>query len=265
MCLNHPIMDNVLIRLFFIRYNSITRFNADPSRARPRRKSPENGRYSTERKTESVSSSSTASPATPSAPLPRLIHSPFSSDGSLSYDYDSSPWASSSSSPTATDEGSLFNSPVNMSSLDTLGDSRTSLPATPSTDASYQGIDISVNQTLSGLTESPHLVYSDSVALPADSMYSKTYMNNHPPQDTSILYHGGGTQELYQNYPAYPSVYSSELPTHYSMFESLPNQVDPLIGLGWDAATSPLEVKAYNGFKIPPQNEFAVSFIILFE
>jgi hypothetical protein len=37
-----------------------------------------------------------------------------------------------------------------------------------------------------------------------------------------------------------------------------------LIGLGWDAATSPLDTKMYNnGFKLPSQNELAVSTIAL--
>lgn len=239
------------------RYNSITRFNADPSRARPRRKSPENGRYSSERRTESVSSSSSASPATPSAPLPRLIQSPFSSESTLSYDYDSISW--SSSSPTGSDDGSIFNSPVHMSGLDILGDGRSSLPATPSTDASYQGIDISVNQTLSGLTESPQLVYSDASALPADSMYNKSFINGQATE-SSLVYTGGG-QEMYQNYSSqFPSVYPNDLAQQFSVFETLPSNVDPLIGLGWDAATSPLDTKVYNnGFKLPSQNEFAVS------
>ncbi|KAF9444689.1 hypothetical protein P691DRAFT_806975 [Macrolepiota fuliginosa MF-IS2] len=239
------------------RYNSITRFNADPSRARPRRKSPENARYSSERKSESVSSSSSASPATPSAPLPRLIQPPFSSEGSLSYDYDSIGW-SSSSSPTGSDDSSIFNSPVHMTSLDILSDSRASLSSTPSTDASYQGIDISVNQTLSGLTESPQLVYSDASTLPADSMYSKTFVNGQAAE-SPLMYPGNG-QELYQNYTQFPSVYSNELATQFSVFETLPNSVDPLIGLTWDAATSPLDAKAYTGFKLPSQNDFAYIF-----
>lgn len=236
------------------RYNSITRFNADPSRARARRKSPENARYSLERRTESVSSSSSASPATPSAPLPRLIQSPFSSEGSLSYDYDSIPWSSSSPS---TDDGSIFNSPVNMSSLDILSDGRSSLPATPPTESSYQGIDISgVNQTLAGLTESPQLAYSDAAALSVDAMYNKAYING-PTTEASLVYPGSGA-ELYQSYPQFPSVYPNDLSAQF--FETLPNNVDPLIGLGWDAATSPMDAKAYGAFKLPSQNDFAYIF-----
>ncbi|KXN82675.1 Transcriptional activator Myb [Leucoagaricus sp. SymC.cos] len=237
------------------RYNSITRFNADPSRARPRRKSPENARYSSERRTESVSSSSSASPATPSAPLPRLIQSPFSSESSLSYDYDSIPWSSSSPS---TDDGSIFNSPVHMSSLDIMSDGRSSIPATPPTGTSYQGIDISgVNQTLAGLTESPQLVYSDAAALPADSMYNKASYMNGPTTEPSLVYPGNG--ELYTNYPQFPTAYSNDLTTQFPVFETLSNHVDPLIGLSWDATTSPLDAKAYNGFKLQSQNDFAVS------
>lgn len=144
-----------------------------------------------------------------------------------------------------------------MTGLDILGDGRASLTATPSTDASYQGIDISGNQTLSGLTESPQLVYSDASTLPADSMYSKTYVNGQTTE--SSLTYPGGSQDLYQNYTQFPSVYSNDLAAQFSVFETLPNNVDPLIGLGWDAATSPLDAKAYNGFKLPSQNEFAVS------
>ncbi|KAF9001494.1 Homeodomain-like protein [Cyathus striatus] len=57
------------------RYNSITRFTAENSRARARRKSPEEGPYKTE--SVSSSSSSSASPATPSLPLPNGIQSPY--------------------------------------------------------------------------------------------------------------------------------------------------------------------------------------------
>ncbi|KAF9445715.1 hypothetical protein P691DRAFT_784869 [Macrolepiota fuliginosa MF-IS2] len=110
------------------RYNSITRFNADPSRARPRRKSPENARYSSERKTESVSPSPSASPAIPSAPLPRPIQPPFSLESSLSYDYDSIGWPSSSSS-TAEDD-TIFNPPVHMTSLGVVSDIRVGLTNT---------------------------------------------------------------------------------------------------------------------------------------
>ncbi|EKM79015.1 hypothetical protein AGABI1DRAFT_114525 [Agaricus bisporus var. burnettii JB137-S8] len=235
------------------RYNSITRFNADPSRARPRRKSPENARYSSERRTESTSSSSSASPATPSSPLPRLMQSPFLSENSISYEYDSVSW--SSSSPTGSDDCSMFSSPVDMSSL--LSDNGSSLPASPTTtDASYQGIDISVNQTLGGLTESPQLVYSDPSALPNESMYNKSFQGNESP-----LVYTGSAQELYSNYSShYPSVYPNDLANQLSVFENLPNNVDPLIGLGWDAATSPLDTKYNNGFKLPSQNELAYIF-----
>jgi hypothetical protein len=154
----------------------------------------------------------------------------------------------------------MFSSPVDMSSLDILSDGRSSLPASPTTtDASYQGIDISVNQTLGGLTESPQLVYSDPSALPTDAMYTKSFVNGQT-NDSPLVY-TGGPQEIYSNYSShYPSVYPNDLANQLSVFENLPSNVDPLIGLGWDAATSPLDTKAYNnGFKLPSQNDLAVS------
>jgi len=227
------------------RYNSITRFNADPSRARPRRKSLDNTRYSSGRRTDSVSSSSSASPATPSASLPRLIQSPFSSEGCLSYDYDSIPWQSSSPS---TDDNPVFNSLISIPTLD-IG--RSSLPVTPPTE-SYQGIDVhGVNQTLPGLTDSPQLLYSDAAMLSADTVYNKAYMNG-PTIETPFVYSGSGV-EPYQNYPA---VYPHDLSMQF--FEPMPNHVDSLIGFGLDIATPPLEARAYNYSKIPSQSDLAV-------
>lgn len=231
---------------WYHRYNSITRFNADPSRARPRRKSLDNTRYS-ERRTDSTSSSSSTSPATPSVPLPRLIQSPFSSEGRLPYDHDSIPWHSSSSP--STDDSLIFNTPISMSALD-IG--RSSLPATPPIE-SYQGIDVlGVNQALPGLTGSSQLLYSDAAALSADVMYNKAYMSG-STTETPFVYSGSGA-ELYQNYPA---VYHNDLPTQF--FEPMPNHADSLIGFGLDVATSPLETRGYNFFKMPSQSDLAVS------
>jgi len=226
------------------RYNSITRFIADPSRARPRRKSLDNTRYSSGRRTVSVSSSSSASPVTPSASLPRLIQSPFSSEGCFSYDYDSIPWPSSSPS---TDDNSAFNSLIGIPTLD-IG--RSSFPSTPPTE-SYQGINVhGVNQILPGLADS-QLLYSDAATLSADTMYDKAYMNG-PTIETPFAYSGSGV-EPYQNYPA---VYPHDLSVPY--FEPMPNHVDSLIGFGLDVAAPPLEARAYNCSKIPSHSDLAV-------
>ncbi|KAF8910437.1 hypothetical protein CPB84DRAFT_1743312 [Gymnopilus junonius] len=217
------------------RYNSITRFNSDSSRGpRTRRKSTDVGTYNLIRKAESVSSSSSsASPETPSMSLPYASSSTFSNNLEAKAHPLFSNW-SSSSSVTSDDVPSFRSSPI---TFDYLTDSNSTSPSTPSEGSSYHSYELSMGQTLSAFSEPSLSFHSSSPHIPAASLY-KSYATSSLPDS--------------QNFSSF-----SQLPLSHGtsddqfVFDGMPS----VMGVNWESSSS----KGGNGaYKLPPSNEFSV-------
>ncbi|PPQ70183.1 hypothetical protein CVT26_014459 [Gymnopilus dilepis] len=216
------------------RYNSITRFNSDSSRGpRPRRKSSDATTYNNlARKAESVSSSSSASPETPSMSLPFASSSSFSSALEAKAHPLFSNW-SSSSSVTSDDVPSFRSSPI---TFDYLTDSNSTSPSTPSEGTSYPAYELSMSQTLAAFPEPTLGFSSSSPHIPASSLY-KTYPASSLPES--------------QNFSSYSQFALSHGPSDDQfVFDGIP----PVMGANWESPGSKVGSGAY---KLPPSNEFS--------
>ncbi|KAF8972329.1 hypothetical protein BDZ97DRAFT_1784225 [Flammula alnicola] len=182
------------------RYNSITRFNSDLSRsARPRRKS-DGGVYTLSRKAESVSSSSSASPESPSMSLPYITTSSFQGPmDTKHHSYRFEPFSNWSSSSATSPSPS---------------------------DASYQSFELSMNHTLSAFPDSSHIVFSSSSSptIPSSNPY-KNFTNQ-------------GHISPYSQFPLTSG--SSDVADQFNMFDSMSTSLDtaPVMGVNWDSAGS---------------------------
>lgn len=112
-----------------------------------------------------------------------------------------------------------------------------------------------MNQTLNAFDES-QIVYTDPSTLPHDPAYFKQFMSEHHVSDQPAIY--ATAQEMYSTYSQFPGVYgSNDMTNHFSLFDALPAQVDPLIGMTWDNTQS--DAKHFTGFKAHPSSEYTVS------
>ncbi|KAF8150164.1 hypothetical protein B0H34DRAFT_177857 [Crassisporium funariophilum] len=232
------------------RYNSITRFNSDLSRSiRPRRRSTEDAHYHLSRRRESVSSSSSASPASPSMSLPFLPPSTSSYHATSEsndhpYLFDSFSNWSSSSSVTTEDMPSFRSSPIG---YEYMQDSSTS-PSTPGTDASFQPYDLSVKQSMSAFPNPSHLGFFQSqTPLPTTNLYKA--LSNHS------INHASDPSHTYPSFPQYPLVHGSNDADQISIFDGLPSSLDggPVLGVQWDTnLSSAANTKGPDGgYKLP--------------
>lgn len=226
-----------------LRFNSITRFNSDLSRTtRPRRKSSMDvGHYGLSRnKSDSISSSSSASPESPSMSLPFATPSAFSQLDSKQHPYrfeSFSNW-SSSSSVTSDDVPSFRSSPM---TFDYMPENTTS-PSTPSTDGSYQ-YDISMNHGLSAFNDPSQLVFSaNSSPIPPASVY-KNYSSHSSLSDA----------HSYSPYSQYSLAHGPS--TDQFAFDALPLDAGSSLNGHWDTANK----TASSAYKLPISNEFSVS------
>jgi hypothetical protein len=238
------------------RYNSITRFNSDLSRGiRPRRKSTDAQLYHISRKSESVSSSSSASPASPPICLPSLSQSPFhaipeTNEHSYQFDTFSTSW-SSSSSVTSEDMPSFRSSPTNydyvQDNSNSSNNNRTSNPASsssPSIEPSYQSFDLTMPHTLS-YTQSP-----TASGLHSNALYKPFSNQNHIHDHT------------YPGYSQFPLIHGStndDSADQFAIFGGLSQTpIDPSSVLSmqchWDStlSSSPMTGSKDGGYKVPP-------------
>lgn len=235
------------------RFNSINRFNSDLSRsARPRRRSTDLQHYHMTRKSESVSSSSSASPSSPPMCLPSLPQSsfqPIPGNNEHSYHFDTfsaaSSW-SSSSSATSEDLPSFRSSPISYEYMQDVNNTPTS--SSPPIEPSYRSFDVSMNHTLS---------YSQSPA--ASGLHSNG------------LYKPFTNQTYQSGYSQYPLIHGSkdDSADQYAIFGGLSQTpIDPnsVIGMhsNWDSTLSPSMTGPKipdSGYKVPPN--FAVRILEL--
>ncbi|KAF8805388.1 hypothetical protein BYT27DRAFT_7193147 [Phlegmacium glaucopus] len=208
------------------RYNSITRFNSDLSRGiRPRRKSTDSQLYHIHRKSESVSSSSSASPASPPICLPSLSQSPFQAipenNEQQPYHFEtfSTSW-SSSSSVTSEDLPSFRSSPNNYE-LEYVQESNNSPSASsspPSIEPSYQPFDLAMNHTLS-YSQSP-----TASALHSNGLYKPFSNQNHIQQQQ----HDHTTYPGYSQFPLIHGSNDDSSDHHFTIFGGLSQTpIDP--------------------------------------
>ncbi|KAF9037611.1 hypothetical protein BJ165DRAFT_1416881 [Panaeolus papilionaceus] len=217
------------------RYNSITRFNSDASRSgvRPRRKSDAT-RYTVSRKAESVSSSSSGSPSSPSMSLPFLSQSTYPSNFENKTYID---WSSSSS--IATDDIPSFrSSPLTYDYADTS-------PSTPS-ESSYQSFDVSMEQHLNAFSDASQLVFP----LTTTQLSQSTLYKDYPPSSR-------GQSQAFSTYSQYPLIQgSNDMADQFPLFDGLTHPLDAA-SLHWDALSSIPEQKLLpGGYKMPPTSDF---------
>ena len=232
------------------RYNSITRFNSDLSRnTRPRRKSDSGAYALSHRKTESVSSSSSASPESPSMTLPYITTSSFQNqmDTKQPHPYRFEPsfstW-SSSSSVTSDDAPSFRASPIG---FDYIPDHATS--PSPS-DTTYHPFEISMNNTLSAFPDSAQIFPGSSSPTISSSQLYKHYSNH-------------GHLSGYSQYPQALTNGAHDVPDQFSIFDGM-SSLDSTPIMGWETGSSAGPKVANGGYKLPTSNEFVRKIFLVF-
>ncbi|EAU83258.1 hypothetical protein CC1G_11894 [Coprinopsis cinerea okayama7 len=225
------------------RYNSITRFNHDNGRgARSRRKSESvDGGYFSTSKTESVSSSSSASPTTPSLGLP--MGSPpmsFSLTGAHLPPYDSLSGWQSPSSIVSDDLSPIQGYGRNVPS---------SGSSNASSDSSYQSVDLSMPALTPTEMGQSLAVYGNGTLLQGGD-YFKASSTSSPRivEHNNFLSSQAASDPIPSTYSQYPAIYngnSSDLNNHFSSLDTMPNHIDSLGNISWDSSLSSaaLEVK----------------------
>ncbi|TFK27932.1 hypothetical protein FA15DRAFT_665943 [Coprinopsis marcescibilis] len=227
------------------RYNSITRFNHDTGRGpRSRRKSSVDAGYFANRKAESVSSSSSASPTTPSIGLPNLGSPPmpFSLGGTQLPAYEMSGWQSPASmisddlSPVHGYERNGRNVPSSSSS-------------NASSDSSYQTLDLNGNLPSLTPTEMGQSlsVYGNGTLLQGNDYYKSAAASSPRIAEHNNFMSSPNPDVL--SYSQFPTIYTgngSDLTNHYSSIDSsMPHSIEGLIGMPWEsAAMSDTKVKS---------------------
>lgn len=229
--------------MFVFRYNSITRFNSDLSRGiRPRRKSTDMQHYHLNRKSGSVSSSSSASPSSPPICLPSLSHSSFQTipenNNNPPYHFEtfSTSW-SSSSSVTSEDLPSFRSSPISYEYLQDSNNAATS--STRSIEPGYQSFDISMNHHALSYPQSP-----TASGIHSNGIY-KPFTNHNHLQD-----------QTYPGYSHFPLIHgpNDDSADQFAIYSSLPQSpIDPVAGIHchWDTSMMMVPKSSDNGYKLP--------------
>jgi len=224
-----------------VRYNSITRFNSEVSRtSRPRKKSSDTFQYPIGRKSESVSSSSSVSPASTTSTLP-FVPSSYTADSKPhAYHVEGfSDW-SSSSSVTTEDLPSFRSSPLafDYSPISTS-------PSTPANDNTYQSFDISMNQPLPAFPKVSHThnIYSNAPpAVPQASQLYKTFPGHSESANPA---------PTYPSYSQFPIIHgSSQTPDQFNLFQSMPASghiATNTVPIGWNGMATTVESKPPSG------------------
>ncbi|KAJ2929892.1 hypothetical protein H1R20_g7212, partial [Candolleomyces eurysporus] len=229
------------------RYNSITRFNPDSRNARTRRRSDDGGYFSS-RKTESVSSSSSASPTTPSMTLP-ILSSPsmplmLSPGGHSPYDMG---WQS----PPSILNDELASLPGYDGGMHTFSSSSCS-----SSESSYHSVDINMNQTLTTLTDLGHsILYAEHSQ---GSQFIKTQSSPNPAHGYSAA-HSDALSPTYSHYNNSFGSSTADMTNQFTAMEALsnmPTPVDSLIGPWESSHLSPVDPAKHRPFKSQQGSEF---------
>ena len=228
------------------RYNSITRFNSDLSRnSRPRRKSSEIQHYQLHhRKSESASSSSSVSPASPPMCLPTLSGSSFQAipeNNEAPYHFDTFSWSSSSSVTSEDMSPSYRSSPVNYDYVQDNNNNSTS-SAPNSIEPTYQSFDISMNHNLS-YTQSP-----TTPGLHPNGLY-KSFTNHNHIQD-----------QTYPGYSQFPMIHGSndDSADQFAIFGGLSQtSIDSSSVIGMHCNWDPTLSSSMTGTK-PPSSNYTV-------
>ncbi|KAG5645097.1 hypothetical protein DXG03_006911 [Asterophora parasitica] len=222
------------------RYNSITRFNVDPSRSsRSRRKTPDLLPYISHRKSESSSSSSSSvSPSTPSIPIPEMPHSPFSSaieSVSESYLFDSlSNWSQSSPLESPHDGISFYSSPNMFLKEESMSGALLSLP--PDVNVNHQPFDSSLNASIPNFTDESRNVYSSHSTAQSTPRHSLFQQHHSSSGLYTIL-----PDEAYSSYAQHrpgPGGYGAEVSNPMPLYQAVPSQGNLQVGMGWGPETN---------------------------
>lgn len=222
---------NIPLLTFPTRYNSITRFNAEHSRSsRPRRKTPDLLPYLNHRKSESVSSSSSVSPSTPSIPMPDLA--------SFSSPIDSVPesylfehllgWPQASPTSDNGDDITSFYPPNSGYEMKNSNVVPESLLIPSSNITSDHTFELTMNQALSAFPDDSHLLYASALPTPpSEHVFPHGYPAQHRPSSQQNMY-------SLPTYTSYPGVYSqNDVANHLAMFNHSSSQVDSQTGINW--------------------------------
>ena len=231
-----------------LRYNSITRFSPDSRSARSRRRSVETS-YLPSRKTESVSSSSSASPTTPPLSLPILssptipLMMPHASHSRYEMGWQSTPLVSDDSVTLHSYNGRGMHSFT------------PSAPSSTTSDTSYQSLDVNMN-----LTDVHSFPYTESNS---GHYYKVSSPSNHPHGYSSSR----PQSNIHPSYSPYPpnNTYGSnynEVTNQYTPLSSLPSSTETLVGLSYDAPHSnpPLDNHRYK-MQQPQPAGFSVRYL----
>ncbi|TEB33512.1 hypothetical protein FA13DRAFT_157883 [Coprinellus micaceus] len=217
------------------RYNSITRFNPDSRNARARRRSIDSVGYFASRKAESVSSSSSASPATPNMTLPIL----------------SSPSAPLMLSPGGHSPYELgWQSPSSM-----MNDDLTSLPgydgamhsfspsSCSSSDSSYHSVDINMSSTLSTLTDMGHnMLYTEQSSQGNQFFKPSPTGHGHSFSTSPSEPLGNSSYSQYTNH--FGAANHPDMTNQFTSLES-----DSVIHLPWESSSLPPVDTKHGHFK----------------
>ncbi|KAF9534012.1 hypothetical protein CPB83DRAFT_419793 [Crepidotus variabilis] len=207
------------------------------------------------RKSGSVSSSSSVSPASTNVSLP-YTSSSFQHPLDIKpqhYHLEQYPNSWSSSSSVTTDEISSYrSSPM---AFDYSPDNTT--PSTPSPNSDYQSYDLPMNHQVSPYSESTQL-YQESV--PPVTQPNQVYkpFHNHGHADTPFQGH------QFSHFPAVQVHSGNDSADQFGIFEGQATSVDAtsaITGLSWDAMSSTQDVKPLSGgFRAPlANNTYSVS------
>ncbi|KAF8651885.1 hypothetical protein AX16_004619 [Volvariella volvacea WC 439] len=234
------------------RYNSITRFGAENSRQRNRRKTPESAPYPVHDSSRSDASSSsprTSSPSssvrTPETTVP-LMPAPMMDSESYILEQLSG-WSPTTPSDVESDYSAYRR-------LSRDGDFKTAMssPSTPSSDSSFLSYD-NLNTFVSPFpTAIPQQQHQQAYTVPRDILPTTQFADQRRINTPSSF----ATMPSHNIRPSYPEVFDCrDMASNFAFLDPLPAQSSPQLDLSWQALQSQ-DDRAWQRLKIPVDGQY---------
>lgn len=171
-----------------------------------------------------------------------LLLSPLSDIHSSPYILDNlSGWSPASSSGSSTDLP-LFSYPIDIDTKPNL-----SSPSTPSSDSSYLSFENSMNQALTAFPDESHISFPAPQPRHHEFLVSRQYADHQRVESQSNFYPMPEQSIRSSQHPVV--VDCRDLTEHFSVFDPLPSQVNPQLGLPWENVSPMVDGSGWSRFK----------------